>query len=196
MDALHISLFLLALATRFRASQIRGLPQHNHWTVFTTGFFHVSLALAQTHLSKTEMEDHRMQSIFTPAWIEASEPHHLCPVWALQTCITFTPQAQKDHLFILSDSFKWYSTSRTACVLKSVINLADPGKLPRAHEVHKVVAMLSFLHSHSIDEVQEVRQWRSSTSFTKRYLALHIRDPMCVAMDTISRWISSSSHSF
>lgn len=46
MDVLHKALFLLTLATGFRASQLRALTRHPNWTVLTTGNSHVCLAPA------------------------------------------------------------------------------------------------------------------------------------------------------
>lgn len=96
IDALHKSLFLLALATSFCTSLFRALTRHDHWTMFTTGFTHVSLAPATTRLSKNGWEDHWMRHVLIPSWIETCVPHRLCPVWDIQTYFTLIPQAQMD----------------------------------------------------------------------------------------------------
>lgn len=98
--------------------------------------------------------------------------------------MSFTPQAPTDHLFAQSDSLKLCTATHIECILKHMINLADPCKLPKVHEVHKVAATLAFLRTHSIDEVQEAGQWSSSKSFTGCYLAHHILDTPCVAAGT------------
>lgn len=103
MDALYKALFLIALATGLRASQLGAVTEHN-WTTFATRFSSVSLVPAPTNLTKNESEDYRLQPVLIPAWIESRQHHKLCSVLALHQhqYMKLTSQANKDHLWARS----------------------------------------------------------------------------------------------
>lgn len=143
-DALHKTMFLITLATRLRGSQFHALIHHHNSNNFATGFSQVSLTPALTHLAKNMREEHSLQPVPIPAWIEAVQPHPLCLVWALHTYMSLTPKAHKDYLLVWADSLKWCTATHIVCIQKRVINLADPGKLPR-EQVRKVAGRLAFL---------------------------------------------------
>lgn len=134
MDALHKTLFQLALATGLWASQLHTLTHHTYWTTFTLGFSHVSFAPTPSHLAKNEREDHRVQPVLIPAWIVGGESHHLCLAWSLHIYMSLTQHAHQDNLFVWNDSLRWCSASNIASILRKVIDAVDHGKVSRVHE--------------------------------------------------------------
>ena len=76
---LHKAVFLLALATGLRASQLHALTRRPAWTIFASGDTQVSLAPLPSFLAKNEREQHRLQPIIIPAWSENGVPHRSTP---------------------------------------------------------------------------------------------------------------------
>lgn len=182
MNPFHKSLFLVVLATRFRCYQTP--------TVWSSPWVsHVFLAVASTHLSKNEHEDHEMQPVLIPYWMEAGWYHKLCPMWALHLEMSLKCEAHPDHLFV------WSKPSNGDLIIKRVKEAADPGKLTICQEIRRVAARLVLLWTHSIDEVQQAGQWSSWTSFAEWYLALNVSDVPCVAMGMVKEWGHSPSSS-
>ena len=66
--------------------------------------------------------------------------------------------------------------------LRGVIEAADPGHAPRAHDVRGVAASLAFLRTHSLDKVREGGQWSTASCFVARYLFQSVSDSPCVAL--------------
>ena len=87
-----------------------------------------------------------------------------------------------ERLWVWPDTKFQCSALHLAKVICRVIEAADPGKSPTAHQVRGVSASIAYMRSFSIERVQEEGQWASSNSFINRYLALDIQDVPCVAM--------------
>lgn len=99
-----------------------------------------------------------LQPIIISVWRVPGRPHRLCPVLALHTYMKITKVARPYLIFVWSDSIKWCSVSHVATILSRVIDAEDPGKLPRAQEVHHMTATLAFLRTHSLEVVQQAGQ--------------------------------------
>lgn len=86
-----------------------------------------------------------------------------------------TSQVPLSSLWLWRDSFHPLMAPNIAAVLCHVIEAADQGKMPRAHEVWCMASKLAFMRTHSLE-------CRSATFFCFRYFAVHVVDTPCVAM--------------
>ena len=179
------ALFLLALATGLRASQLHALSRRPAWTVFAAGDTQVSLAPVPTFLAKNERETHRLHPVVVPAWFEAGGHHPLCPVAALRAYLLSTRRASLDSLFVWPDSLRPCSRVHISRVLCETIEAADPGRCPRGQEVRRFAGSLLYLRTYSLDAVRRGGQWRSHVSFVNRYLIPAAEDAPCVAMASL-----------
>ncbi|MPC60256.1 hypothetical protein E2C01_054295 [Portunus trituberculatus] len=184
VPALKKALFLTALASGLRASQLRALTRFPQWTVFVEDRSHVSLAPSPRFLTKNEREDHRLQLVVIPAWMDHGEHHSLCPVAALKYFIKASSD-QPPHCLFVSERGSPLSTRRISALLHELIEEADPGRAPKAHDIRGAAYSLAFLRTFSLAGVTEGGQWSSSTSFVTRYLSHSWRDIPCVALGVL-----------
>lgn len=77
-------LFLVAMASGLRVSQLHALVRHLSWLVFSEDERRVSLAPSPKFLAKSEREGHLLTPIVLQAWMEGFLHHSLCPVEALR----------------------------------------------------------------------------------------------------------------
>ena len=81
-DNFHKCLFLIALATGLRISQLKALIRGPSYLKF--GNDHVSLAPHPKFIAKNERPNHKIDPILIPVWEENGNPHTLCPVNTLK----------------------------------------------------------------------------------------------------------------
>lgn len=105
-------------------------------------------------------------------------------------------KANKDHLWVWSDTLKKCDTHHIVLILRRVIEAADSGKLPQAHEIRRMGATLAFLRIHSLEQVLEADEWASASSFAVIYLTLTVRDTPYVAMGSLWMGDADCSSSF
>ena len=181
---LQKALFLVALATGFRASQLRALTRFPQWTTFSRDGSAVSLSLSPKVLGKNERQDHRLQPVVVPAWSAGDAAHPLCPVSALRCYLDASEPWACDLQFLFRDPVtgRPLTTRGIAGRLRGVIESADPGHAPRAHDVRGVAASLAFLRTHSLERVREGGQWSTASCFVARYLSHSVVDFPCVAL--------------
>ena len=179
------ALFLVALATGLRVSQLGALLRSPEFAKFAPGKASVTLAPRPSFLAKNERERHRLRPVTFPAWFVGSTHHPLCPVSALDSYLAVTSQAPGQHLWVDPVSLRPLKTADIARGLTSVIRLADPSAPARAHHVRKIASSLAFFRCFDVDAVRQAGQWASSSSFVTRYLVHHLRDVPCVAMGSL-----------
>ena len=170
LHSLKKSLFLTALASGLRASQLRALTRFPQWTSFADDLSSVSLAPSPHFLAKNEREDHRLQPVVVPAWLVQGRHHSLCPVAALKAYLDASSELPPHFLFSLEGG-RHLSARRISTRLKQLIEEAEPGSFPRAHDIRGAASSLAFLRTHSVSRVTERGQWSSSRSFVTRYLS-------------------------
>ena len=186
-QAFEKALFLLAMASGLRSSQLHALTRHPGLTVFTEDGSSVSLAPSPAFLAKNEREGHVLDPLIIPAWREDGVSHPLCPVAALREYLRWTRDVGLDRLFVWPSSLRLCSRPQLARVLKRVISSADPRSSPLARDTRGVSASMAFLRLHSVDAVRVSGQWSSSHSFATRYWSSSVVDVPCVAMGTLPR---------
>lgn len=179
------ALFLLALASGLRASQIYALSRLPAWTVFSAGDRQVSLAPVPSFLAKNERDGHCLLPIIVPAWWDGDSPHALCPVSALRRYLLATARSRSSHLFVWPATLQPCSRVHIARVLCDTVEAADPGKCPRGHDVRRCASTLHFLRSHSLEATRKAGQWSSVLTFVRRYLDVRLLDVPCVAMSSL-----------
>ena len=180
-DLFHKSVFLTALATGFRISQLAAIVRTSAFLRFGLEDASVSLAPHPMFLAKNERIGHTIGPKVIPAWKVEGEHHTLCPVGAIRQYISKT-QTNSDRLWVWPDTGFQCSAHHLAKVICRVIEAADPGKSPTAHQVRGVSASVAYMRSFQVPLVQASGQWASCNSFINRYLALDVQDVPCVAM--------------
>ncbi|XP_045133532.1 transcription termination factor 2-like isoform X2 [Portunus trituberculatus] len=130
-QSLRKALFLVAMASGLRASQLHALIRHPSWLVFSRDGQRVSLAPSPKFLAKNEREGHSLAPMVLQAWMEGLHHHPLCPVESLQQYVGSTSGSQHARLFIWPDIHKPLSRIHISKVLCGVIEEADPGHAPK-----------------------------------------------------------------
>ncbi|KAK4321227.1 hypothetical protein Pmani_007952 [Petrolisthes manimaculis] len=160
-ERLMSSLFLLALASGFRASQLAALTRHPNFTSFGENDNYLTLAPSPTFLAKNERFDRLIAPLRVPA-LKGDHSHlPLCPVHATRAYIEHTKHLAPTHLFYNSRSHKPLKTRTISKLLCKVIEKAGPGNSPKAHSIRGMAASLAFLRSRSLTRVQELGGWTS-----------------------------------
>ena len=182
LDQLRKTLFLVALASGLRSSQLQALLRHPSWLVFSADGLQVSLAPSPKFLAKNERLGHSLAPTTIRAWMVAGAHHPLCPVGALREYVRATSRRAPSRLFVWPGALTTLSRLHISRVLCGVINEADPDKAPRGHDVRALSASLSFLRHYSEDKVVREGQWSSDRSYVDHYLDLYDSDVRCASM--------------
>ena len=185
LDRLFKAVFLLSLASGLRCSQLAALSRSPSLTSFKSSDSSVSLVPHPTFIAKNERVDHVLGPVVVPAWFSDGSPHLLCPVAALREYVSSTPADPSSPLWLWPDTLSPLKTSQVASVICKVIELADPGRSPTAHQVRSYASTLAFLRSCNIERVRLAGQWSSYSSFLSRYLSPLLQDSPCVAMSSL-----------
>ncbi|KAK3887291.1 hypothetical protein Pcinc_008555 [Petrolisthes cinctipes] len=181
---LQKALFLLALATGYRASQLAALTRHTAFSSVTPNLTSLTISPSPAFLAKNEQADDRIGPLAVPSFLRDGNFHPLCPVHAFVAYVEATRGASPDHLFYNSRSGNPLFPRSIARLLCRVIENGDPGHAPRAHSVRGVAASLAFLRTHSVERVRDLGGWASTSSFRTRYLFHSLSPTPCVAMGT------------
>ena len=181
-DLLLKTVFLVAMATGHRVSQLAALLRTLQFMRFGPDDSSVTLAPKPLFLAKNEREGHRVAPILVPAWMTPSGHHPLCPVASLRAYVAATSNYSDNALWVDPRSLKVLKSADLATSLVHLISLADPLSHPKAHQVRKYASTLAFFRSFDVEQVRRAGQWSSSASFIQRYLQPHLTNVQCVAM--------------
>ena len=179
------ALFLTAMASGLRVSQLHALTRHPSLTYFSDNDSSVSLAPSPRFLAKNEREGHRLEPFIIPAWLGGGARQSLCPVLALRSYINDTSNAPLDHLFVFPRSGKACSRRQIVNLLKEIIIEGDPGSQPQSRDLRSFSASLAYFRLFDVDRTQVQGQWKSSHSFCNNYFKENLPDVPCVAMGTL-----------
>ena len=183
-NLLKKALFLVALASGLRVSQLRALTRAETLTRFTPDLTQVTLAPNPQFIAKNERLHHRMKPVIVPALIEGGSAHTLCPVRALREYMNEVA-GDEENLWIWPRTQQAISTAQIAKLICQVIEEADPGKAPTAHDVRGCASSLAFGRSLDPYQVQLAGQWASCSTFVNRYLFPEVTESHCVAMGSL-----------
>ena len=176
------AIFLIALATGHRVSQLAALVRGNSFTRFTPGDLSVTLAPSPEFLAKNERTAHRIEPVVIDAWLQDGSHHALCPVAALRRYLDNTENTQAQYLWVQPASGRRLRSVAVARILRDVIKEGDPEATPIAHQVRSYSSSLAFFRTFDLDSVQSAGQWSSSASLVSRYLNTRLQDVPCVVM--------------
>ena len=184
-DLFHLlrkALFLVAMASGLRASQLHALTRNPSWLVFAEDGRRVSLAPSPRFLAKNEREGHVLTPLVLRAWMDGDRHHPLCPVEALRRYVAASPQRTPSRLFLWPTSNKPLSRLQISRNLCATIEAADPGKAPKGKDIRSMSSKLAFLRHFSLDASLRDGQWASDRSFIHHYLDPSLPDVPCATM--------------
>ena len=181
-DSLLKALFLMALATGQRVSQLAAHQRVGQFLRWAESDSSVTLTPRPRFLAKNERSGHRVNPATVPAWVMETGSHALCPVAALREYLVATSSYRGNDLWVDHTSYKSLKPRDLANLLVRLIELADPESKPKAHQIRAYASTLAFFKSFDVEEVREAGQWSSARSFVTRYLQVHLERVPCVAM--------------
>ena len=105
-----------------------------------------------------------------------------------------SPTHSTGHLFCNYTSGRPMSTSQVRAAMTSVIKAANPGSIPKAHDVRKIASSYAFFHDMSFDNMSISTGWSSSQVFIKHYLK-EVEDlqQVCVSLGGVFTPTSTTS---
>ena len=171
------TVFLLALATGARRSEIHAFSRHPRDLVF--GRKGVSIRTKTEFLAKNQIPDHDPGPFFVKSLDllvgRRCEESLLCPVRMLRLYLDFTKGADNNGPLFVKLSDNGLPKSQTISNwLKKCIQLiytnAGQNVSAHAHEVRRMAASWAFHSGVNTTAIIEAGRWRSNTSFTSYYL--------------------------
>lgn len=153
---LQRSVFLLALATNYRASQLAAVTRLPSFSRLEENCSALTFSPSPIFLAKNERADDMIGSLRIPSFLEGDHPHPLCPVHEFKDYVGRTEGVSEDHLFYNSKSRNPLTPRSLARLLCRIIEEADPGNAPHAHNINGLAASLAFLRTHSVERVQDL----------------------------------------
>lgn len=118
-------------------------------------------------------------------WLQGLDLHSSSAMWPFFHLFQYLhPLGVHDdkHLWNWPDSHKVCFEAHVAPIHRRVIDLADPGNSPLAHQVLGYADTLASLRTFSASKVQKAGQWACGQSFVDRYLLTNASDMQGVAM--------------
>lgn len=179
---LQRAVFLLALVSGYRASQLAALTRFPEYTLLAVLRQELIIAPSPAFLAKNEQSDSLIGPLTIQSLLEDSSYHPLCPVNALGEYLRLSEGVSEDHLFLNSRSLKPLSPRAIALLLCRVIEKADPGHTPRVHSICGLAASHAFLRAHSAERVRELGGLAFKVNFRTRYLRHSVHNVPCVAL--------------
>ena len=167
--ALSKALFLLALATGSRVSELHALRREPEFLAF--GNNDLTLFSRVSFLAKNEDPMHRRDPIVIPRlWDEDGSPHALCPVHAVHVYMNLTSSSTTGPLFLSSSTAKPLTKYHCSLLLCSIIKDSQPGVFPRTHDIRKMATSLAFFSNMGLKVLCKRVGWASPQVFLKHYL--------------------------
>ena len=179
------ALFLVAMASGLRVSQLHALTRQPALTAFAGELASVSLAPSPGFLAKNEREGHRLGPIVIPAWLVDGVRQPLCPVSALRAYLDATAEAPPARLFVFPASGVPCSRRQIVNALKDIIRRGDPGSEPHSKDLRSFASSLAFFRLVDVQPVRVQGQWRSDVSFCRNYFRDALVDAPCVALGVL-----------
>ena len=160
------SLFLVALACGNRVSELSATMRNG--LELMNSLEEVILPVRPGFLFKNQRHGRTPPNIrIVPL---AANSTVLCPVKNLFSYLSLS-RITKGPLFRNSNSGKPLLKSSVSKLLCEVIEEADPGKFPKAHDLRRVATSLAWTRGLDPSEIAQRAFWRSSSIFIDRYLS-------------------------
>ena len=160
------SIFLVALATGNRASELAAIDRHA--VSFRQQELTLLLPVRPNFLFKNQTMNRSPPNIQISRFPDV-EPE-LCPVTTLQAYLRRTREALGSALFVHPSTGR--NLQRPSISLRITSFIADvcPGSLPRMHDVRKMAASLAWTRGVPPGDIVSSVFWSSSNVFIKHYL--------------------------
>ena len=169
IDSFYMSVFLLALATGNRVSEIHALLREDQFLEFSSSG--VLLSPNPNFLAKNESPSNRRSPIFIPRLSnEDGSPHPLCPVNSLSVYLSLTARTRSFKLFVDPRDLSDLSIHKLRLYLCKFIRISNPGSFPKTHDLRKLATSYAFFNHMSSNELCDVVGWSSIRVFYKHYL--------------------------
>ena len=172
-DLLRKTLFLIALASGNRASELANLDPTSMRTTESS----ITIAVRPGFLFKNQRQGRNPPNIIIRKF---QEDEKICPVTWLKKYQRLTNNKVK--LFTNTRTKRPLTAGSIASCLCSLIDEADPGKFPRGHDLRKFSTSLAWVRGVPTEEICKAAFWRSSTTFVRTYLMPEIEDVPCTAL--------------
>ena len=172
--------FLLAIATGNRVSEIHAITRNGLSRIDENS--PVQLAVKPGFLYKNQRANRSPPNI--EVFPLSSGSPTLCPVKNLALYLRLTSSVDRGPLFINSRTNSPIHKSTVSRLICQVIEEADPGKFPKAHDTRRVDTSIAWTRGLEPSEITKRTFWRSSNIFIERYLS-HKGVFNCVALNTV-----------
>ena len=184
-DLLQKTIFLTALATANRVSEIAAINRHA--IIFHNNNMKVTLPVKPNFHYKNQTMLRSPPNIVIPGIPTNTPNNHLCPVKTIDTWLIHTADYGGDSLFFNASSSKRLTAQAISRHLCRLIIEAHPGTRPRGHDVRKVSTSLAWARGCNMTDIIERAFWSSSNVFITRYLSHLPRDTgQCVALGSLA----------
>ena len=159
------TLFLLALASGARVSELSALSRDSGFITFETGG-EVSLSPHAKFLAKNEDPQNRWKPWkITPL----PQDRSLCPVEALKEYLSRTSQWKSGPLF-RREAGGSITTNGIKQQILYFIKEADPHSIPKAHQVRAMATSQNYFQYMDFQALTPYTGWKSNRVFLKHYL--------------------------
>ena len=157
------SLFLLAVATGNRASEIANIDRRSIVWSSTDGS--VSLHFVPSFLFKNQNAKRSPPSIHIPPVPDSS----LCPAAAVRFLLSLPNPLNSRKLLISPSTSAPLTASSCRFWLCKAINWLLPGTIARAHDIRKNSFSMAWVRGVPIEEIMKKGFWSSPSVFVRRY---------------------------
>ena len=180
---LQKSLFLMALATGNRASEIAATVRTA--VKFEANPVKVFIPVKPKFLFKNQRSGRAPPNISFPALKPDGSNHKLCPVQTLRSYMDRSKEWNRSQALFCSQNGSPLKSSDVSIRMCRLIEQACPGSIPKGHDVRKIGTSLAWCRGIEPKEIVERTFWASSNVFICRYLS-EVEDRVeCVALGTV-----------
>ena len=161
------TIFLLALATGSRVSELVGLSRNKDHVMFLESGTLV-LHPDPTFLAKNEVPSHRRPPIRIPS-LPGSDTS-LCPVQNLRHYLDRTSAYQSGPLFRNITSGAPLKAAGIRSAMTALIKVSNPQSIPATHDIRKLATSYAFFELMSFQDLTSYTGWHSPSVFLQHYL--------------------------
>ena len=185
---LNKTVFLIALASGARVSELAALTRDPQYLIFTEDGS-AKVRPDPKFLGKNENPNKRWESWHIPAL--PGEDKILCPVQSLKTLLDHTKSISSGPLFLCHSTWsnpkpKPLTINGIGTAMTSLIKQSNPDSVPKAHDIRKMASSYAFMEGMQIKDMSAYSGWSGPRVFLKHYLK-EIQDlrRSCVSMGQV-----------
>ena len=179
------TLFLIALATGSRISEIAAFRRDKDHCSFSTNNSLVRLSTAEGFTFKSERRLKRNPIISIPALLLKDLRHSLCPVECLRTWLDRTSEwpNPKNFIWFNAATQKPANNRILALRFRQLVNLSHAyNTKSNFHQIRKVATSLAFDRGLSLAEICSRASWGNDSVFFKNYYLKQSVKNSCISL--------------